>query len=219
MEHYTRTTAKSSDGEALGDGVGRLTLLSPARTPSGRYQGTLGANGTTSSSRIGSLIRARKRARLPMGRRRLTDRPSAVSACHSRTVRRISARRAVAETCLGPAACAGALASAPGSQGDSGGTGDRGGCGRRGAVLGSAASRGAKVVEDAANEAALGKEGDHRITPRQRGQTRGSRWPNRLGERVPASGHGRPQLTACADRTRSSRIRWCAGSTCTWSCR
>src|SRR5450830_754442 len=48
-----------------------------------------------------------------VARRSLTDRPSAVSARHSRTVRRISACRAVAETCLSPVACAGALASVP----------------------------------------------------------------------------------------------------------
>src|SRR5664279_5741544 len=53
------------------------------------------------------------RGAAPPPDRRLTDRPGAVCGCHSSIVRRISARRAVAETCLRPAACAGTLASAP----------------------------------------------------------------------------------------------------------
>src|SRR5664280_832091 len=87
--------------------------------------------------------------------------PVAVSWRFSRSVRRISARRAVAETCLRPAACAGKLASAPTGR-EISGIGNRCGCGRRSAVLGSAASRGAKVVEDAADDAALGNECDCR---------------------------------------------------------
>src|SRR5450830_370058 len=76
-------------------------------------------------------------------------------------MRRISARRVVAETWLRPAACAEPLAPARGPSGGSGGNGNRGGCVRRSAVLGRAASRGAKVLEDAADDAALGDEGDH----------------------------------------------------------
>jgi hypothetical protein len=76
-------------------------------------------------------------------------------------MRRVTARRVVAETWLRPAACAEPLAPAPGPSGGSGGNGNHGSCGRWSAVLGSAASRGVKVVEDAADDATLGKEGDH----------------------------------------------------------
>src|ERR1035437_10977268 len=93
--------------------------------------------------------------------RGLTDRPSAISGRFSRSMRRITARRVVAETWLRPAACAEPLAPAPGPSGGSGGNGNHGSCGRWSAVLGSAASRGAKVLEDAVDDAALGNEGDH----------------------------------------------------------
>src|SRR5450830_705408 len=93
--------------------------------------------------------------------RGLTDRPNAISGRFSRSMRRISARRVVAGTWLRPAACAEPLAPAPGPSGGSGGNGNHGSCGRWSAVLGCAASRGAKVVEDAADDAALGDEGDH----------------------------------------------------------
>src|SRR5450756_1648294 len=56
-------------------------------------------------------------AAAPPPGRRLTDRPGAVCGRYSSTVRRISARRVVAETCLGPVACAEALASAPAVRG------------------------------------------------------------------------------------------------------
>jgi hypothetical protein len=56
-------------------------------------------------------------------RRRLTEFPVVVSAPYSESMRRISARRVVAETCLRPAACAGALASAPAVRRDQGETG------------------------------------------------------------------------------------------------
>src|ERR1035437_9477652 len=93
--------------------------------------------------------------------RGLTDRPSAISGRFSRSMRRITARRVVAETWLRPAACAEPLAPAPGASGGSGGIGNRGGCGRRSPGLGRAGRRGAKGVEDAADDAALGDEGDH----------------------------------------------------------
>src|SRR5450759_4318155 len=57
------------------------------------------------------------RGAAPPPGRRLTDRRGAVCGRHSSTVRWISARRAIAETCLRPAACAGALASAPALEG------------------------------------------------------------------------------------------------------
>jgi hypothetical protein len=57
------------------------------------------------------------RGAAPPPGRRLTDRPGAVCGRHSSTVRRISARRAIAETCLRPVACAGALASAQALEG------------------------------------------------------------------------------------------------------
>ncbi len=57
----------------------------------------------------------------------------------SRSMRRITARRHVAETWLRPAACAGALAPAPGPSDGSGGNGNHGSCGRWSAVLGNAA--------------------------------------------------------------------------------
>jgi hypothetical protein len=52
-------------------------------------------------------------AAVPPPQARAYGEPVAVSWRFSRSVRRISARRAVAETCLRPAACAGTLASAP----------------------------------------------------------------------------------------------------------
>ena len=48
------------------------------------------------------------RGAAPVPGRRLTDRPGAVCGRHSSTVRRISARRAIAETWLRPVACGGA---------------------------------------------------------------------------------------------------------------
>src|ERR1035437_4889709 len=124
--------------------------------------------------------------------RGLTDRPNAISGRFSRSMRRITVRRVVAETWLRPAACAGALAPAPGPSGGSGGNGNHGSCGRWSAVLGSAASRGAKVVEDAADDAALGDEGDHPHHAPDSGDRRAdrSRTPGEGAE--PIRGEGRP---------------------------
>jgi hypothetical protein len=49
---------------------------------------------------------------VPAPQARAYGEPAAVCGCHSSIVRRISARRAIAETCLRPVACAEALASA-----------------------------------------------------------------------------------------------------------
>jgi hypothetical protein len=106
--------------------------------------------------------------------RRLTDRRGAVCGRHSSTVRRISARRVVAETCLRPAACAGALASAPAVRRDQGetGTAAAAGGGARSWVARRAEaprwSRMRRMTRPSVMKATT------RITPRQRGQTSGS---------------------------------------------
>ena len=71
---------------------------------------------------------------------------------------RVSGRRAVAEAASGLPRT---WKHRPRPSGGSEGIGKRGGCERRSAVLDSPPSRGAKMVEDAADDAAIGDEGDY----------------------------------------------------------